>query len=118
MDVCTRVELVLKPGVVTDPTRMEIPCAVIGQQGFHVPFTSYVASLVSGIDVNISIETDGMPTQMHKRFPPKPEDRAEWLRDLSYVSAGVNHRAAVLVELRHPDCARFVTQQDVTAWRR
>ena len=51
MDVSTRVELVLKPGVVTDPARMEIPCAVVGQQDFHVPFTRYVASLVSGIDV-------------------------------------------------------------------
>ena len=97
MDLCTRVELVLKPGVILDPTRIEVPCAVIGQQSFHVPFTGYVTALVSGIDVDISIEMDGMPTQFHERFPPRPEDRSKWLCDLSFVSSGVNHRAGALV---------------------
>ena len=35
MDVCTRVELVLKPEVLSDPDKMEIRCNVLGHQNFH-----------------------------------------------------------------------------------
>ena len=97
MDVCTRVELVLKPDLVFDPHRIEIRCNVSGHKNFHVAFTSYVAALVSGIDVAISVEMDGTHTRVHKGFPPTPNDRAEWLRALSYVSAGVNHQADALM---------------------
>ena len=102
MDVCTRVELVLKPEVLSDPNRIEIPCNVLGHQNFHVPFMSYVAALVSGIDVLISVEMNGARTQVHKGFPPNQRERAEWLRTLSYVSAGVNRPAATLVDAVTP----------------
>ena len=102
MDVCTRVELVLKPGVLSDPNRIEIRCNVMGHQNFHVSFMSYVAALVSGIDVLISVEMNGVRTQAHNGFPPNPKDRAEWLRSLSYVSAGVNEPAAKLVDAVTP----------------
>ena len=102
MDVCTRVELVLKPKVLSDPNRITIPCNVFGHQGFHVPFMNYVAALVSGIDVAISVEVNGVRTQVHKGFPPNPRDRSEWLRTLSYVSAGVNEPSATLVNATTP----------------
>ena len=102
MDVCTRVELELKPNIVLDLERIEIPCNVSGQQPFHVPFNHYVAALVCGIDVLISVELNGVGGQVHDGFPPTPEHRAEWLRSLSYVSAGVNQPAATLVDVVSP----------------
>ena len=102
MDVCARVELVLKPDLVFDPRRIEIRCDVSGHKNFHVAFTSYVAALVSGIDVAISVEMDGLRTRVHKGFPPAPSDRAEWLRTLSHVSAGVNPQAEALVDVMTP----------------
>ena len=98
MDVCTRVELVLKPELIADPNRIEIKCNVFGHKGFHVPFMSYVAALVSGIDSPISVEMDDALADVHKGFPPRPTDRADWLRTLAYVSAGVNRAAAALVD--------------------
>ena len=74
----------------------------MGHQNFHVSFMSYVAALVSGIDVLISVEMNGVRTQVHNGFPPNPKDRAEWLRSLSYVSAGVNEPAAQLVDAVTP----------------
>ena len=102
MDVCTRVELVLKPEVLSDPNRIKIPCNILGQKGFHVPFMSYMAAIVSGIDVPISVEMNGVRAQVHKGFPPSPKDRAEWLRTLSYVSAGVNEPSATFVDAMTP----------------
>ena len=98
MNLCTRVELVLKQELDFDPQKIEIRCNVTGHQNFHVSFTSYVTALVSGIDVSISVEMDETCTQVHNGFPPKRESQAEWLRDLSYVSAGVNRPAATLVD--------------------
>ena len=94
MDVCTRVEVILKPNVVVDPDRMKIRCNIIGQKDLHVPFDAYLAALVSGIDVPVSVDVGGEATQVHKGFPPDIEDRAEWLRKLSFVATGVNARAA------------------------
>ena len=74
----------------------------MGHQNFHVSFMSYVAALVSGIDILISVEMNGVRTQAHNGFPPNPKDRAEWLRSLSYVSAGVNEPAAKLVDAVTP----------------
>ena len=99
MDICTRVELVLKPSVVSDPQRMRIPRRIIGYEDLYVPFVAYVAALVSGIDVPVSVDTDGKKTQIHNGFPPLPTDQVEWLRKLSYVSAGANEPAAGLVTL-------------------
>lgn len=97
MDVCTRVELVLKPRVVSDPLRMRIRRSIIGQEDLYVPFVAYVAAMVSGIDVPVSVETDEEQTQIHSGFPPHPSDQEDWLRKLSYVSVGVNEQAVALV---------------------
>ena len=102
MDVCTRVEVVLKPDLVFDPDRIEIRCSVAGHENFHVTFMSYVAALVSGVDVAISVEVDGMSALVHRGFPPEETDRAEWLRTLSYISAGVNQQAAALADMVTP----------------
>ena len=85
-----------------NPDRIEIRCSVAGHENFHVAFIGYVAALVIGIDVAISVEMDGVRTPVHKGFPPKPSDRTEWLRTLSYASAGVNPRAAALVDAVTP----------------
>ena len=98
MDNCTRVELVLKPELRFDPQKIRIRCNVSGHQDFHVPFKSYVASLVSGIDAPISVVADEVTDLVHGGFPPIPADRAKWLRTLSYVSAGVNRLAEGLVD--------------------
>ena len=73
MDVCTRVELVLKPEVLSDPNRIKIPCNILGHKSFHVPFMSHVAALVSGIDVPISVEMNdvcsgaqGLPSESER----------------------------------------------------
>ena len=102
MNVSTRVELELKPDVVLDATKIRIPCNISGQQPFDVPFNDYVAALVSGINVPISVELDGGAVQVHDGFPPTPEHLSRWLRSLSYVPAGVNRPAELLVDLVSP----------------
>ena len=102
MDVCTRVELELKPNTVLDLQRIEIRSNVYGQQPFHVPFNHYVAALVCGIDVPISVELNGVDSQVHDGFPPTPEHRAEWLRSLSYVSAEANQSTEMLIDQVSP----------------
>ena len=102
MDASTRVELVLKSDTVPDPNRIKIPSGVADQPDLYVTFTNYVAALVSGIDVNISIHMEGVPPHVHTRFPPHPGDRAQWLRDLAYISAGVNQPAATVVDEASP----------------
>ena len=92
----------VKPDLLSDPDKMEIRCNVLGHQNFHVPFTSYVAAMVSGIDVPISVEMNDARISVHKGFPPNRGDRVEWLRNLSYVSAGVNCPAAPLVDAVTP----------------
>ena len=102
MDVSTRVELELKLNVVFDPNTIKIPCGLAGQQPFDVSFNDYVAALVSGIDVPISVELDGVAVQVHDGFPPAQEHRGRWLRSLSYVPAGVNKPAEELADLVSP----------------
>ena len=102
MDISTRVELELKPSVAFEPSRIRIPCNISGQQPFDVLFNDYVAALVSGVDVPISVEWDGVAVKVHDRFPPKPEHRPRWLRSLSYVSAGVNEAAERLIDSVSP----------------
>ena len=98
MDVCTRVELVLKPKVIPDPQKMRIRCNILGGEDLHVPFVDYVASLVSAIDAPVSVEVNGQRVLVHNGFPPEPGGRAQWLRTLSYVSTGLNARAAGFVD--------------------
>ena len=90
MNISTRVELKLKRDLNFDPQKIEIRCNVAGHQNFHVPFTSYVAALVSGVDVCVSVEVEDQRKQIHRAFPPNASDRIRWLNSLSYVSAGVN----------------------------
>lgn len=109
MDVSTRVEIELKPTVVLDPQNIRIPCNVMGQQPFHVPFQDYVASLVAGVRAPVSVEVNGRTFSVHKGFPPDASQRRHWLESVSYVRAGVNQRAAGILddvstrlrELRH-----------------
>ena len=93
MDLSTRVELELKPGVVRDPDRITIRCRLQGHEDFAVKFEDYVAAMVAGINVPVVVETEGRHRRVHERFPPKPEEREEWLGALSYLSTGVNERA-------------------------
>ena len=53
MDSCTRVELDLKPGVVSDPDQITIRCNVQGHTDLVVSFEDYVAAMVAGIDVPV-----------------------------------------------------------------
>ena len=97
MDVCTRVELVLKPLVVSDPSRIRIRRAIMGQEDLYVSFVAYVAALVSGIDVPVSVQTEADQTKVHNGFPPDLNEQAEWLRRLAYISDGANQQSASLV---------------------
>ena len=93
MDLCTRVELELKPDVVENPDQIRIRCNVQGHEEFGVTFGDYVAAMVAGINVPVVVETASGRRKVHEGYPPEPEKREEWLGTLSYVSAGVNERA-------------------------
>ena len=93
MGTCTRVSLEVKPGVIRDPGRIEIRCSLQGYQNFHVPFDAYVAAIVSGVNVSVVVEAAGVRREVQERFPPQREEREQWLQSVSYVAAGVNHRA-------------------------
>ena len=93
MDLCTRVELELKPGVVQDPDQITIRCNLQRHEEFAVTFPDYVAAMVSGINVPVVVETAKGRPRVHERFPPEYGKREEWLGALSYVTAGVNELA-------------------------
>ena len=93
MSVCTRVEMELKPGVVRDPEQVKIRCGIQGYSDFTVPFEDYVAAVVAGVDVRISVEREGNQREVQRRFPPAPDEREAWLRTLAYVDCGVNQSA-------------------------
>ena len=95
MDLCTRVELELKPGIVQDPERIEIRCNLQGHENFRVRFKDLVATMVAGVNVPISVETETGKVTVHEGFPPVNGQREKWLRSLSYVDAGVNKNATV-----------------------
>ena len=71
MDLSTRVELELKPGVVKDPDRITIRCSLQGHEDFAVKFEDYVAAMVAGINVPVVVETEGRQRRVHERFPPR-----------------------------------------------
>ena len=102
MDVSTRVQLTLKNDLAFNPDRMEIRCGVAGHENFFVPFVDFVAALVSGVEVPVSVDTNGVCLLIHDSFPPKPNKRSDWLRTLSYVRAGVNQPGAALVDTVTP----------------
>ena len=95
MDVCTRVELELKPGVIQNPDQIEIMCNVHGHENFYVTFKDYLAAIVAGINVPVFVESGSGPVKVHDKFPPETEDREQWLRSLSYIAAGVNKKACL-----------------------
>lgn len=95
MDICTRVEAIAKPGVVVDPDQMVIKCNLHGFQDLMVPFESYVAALVAGVDVPVDVERASGSCRVQGRFPPEPRKRKTWLQTLSYINAGVNQGATV-----------------------
>lgn len=97
MNVSTRVQLTLKADLALNPDQIEIRCNVAGHRNIYVPFVSYVSALVSGIDVPVSVDTNGTCKLVHEGFPPKPGKQTDWLQTLSYVSAGVNQPGAALV---------------------
>lgn len=99
MDVSTRVEIDLKPTVVLDPQRIRIPCNIVGQEPFDVPFQDYVASLVAGVPVPVSVEVNGRVFSVHEGFPPNPGQLRNWLASVSYVRAGVNQHAAAMLDI-------------------
>ena len=92
-DLCTRVEVELKPGVVSDPDQITIRCNIQGHEDFAVSFEDYVAAMVAGIDVPVVVEREGKLRKVQEGFPPDPKGRNAWLRTLSYVNAGVNQSA-------------------------
>ena len=95
MDLCTRVELELKPNVVCDPYRITIRCSLRGHDEFAVGFGDYVGALVAGVDVPVFVESNGKRRKVHEGFPPTPEKLEEWLETLSYLRARVNERVKV-----------------------
>ena len=95
MDVCTRVDLELKPGVIQDPDRIEIRCNLQGHENFRVTFKDFVAAMVAGVNVPLFVESAIGCVKVHEKFPPEAEEREQWLRSLSYVAAGVNEKAMV-----------------------
>ena len=84
MDLCTRVELALEPGVVSHPAQVTIRCNLQGHENFDVTFEDYVGCMVAGIDVSVVVVTDGGRRRVHEGFPPEPPKRGVWLGKLSY----------------------------------
>lgn len=93
MDLCTRVELELKLGVVGDSERITIRCNLQGHEDFSVRFEDYVAAMVAGIDVPVFVETESGRRRVHDRFPPASQEREKWLETMSYVNTGANEKA-------------------------
>ena len=93
MDLCTRVELELEPGVIDHPGKFTIRCNLQGHENFDVTFEDYVGSMVAGVDVSVVVVTDRGRRRVHEGFPPKPAKRGDWLGKLSYLNGGVNEGA-------------------------
>ena len=102
MDITTRIELELKPGVLQDPIRLPIRTNEHRQRHLFVSLPDYVAALVSGLDVAVGVEFGGTACLVHEGFPPRPEHREQWLRTVAYITAGVNERSVPLVNAATP----------------
>lgn len=95
MELSTRVELELEPGVVRHPGQFTIRCNLQGHEDIYVSFEEYVCSVVAGIDVPVDVVTDRGRSRVHEGFPPEPQKRGVWLGKLSYVYGGANEDAKV-----------------------
>ena len=102
MDITTRVELGLKPGILDDPSRIPVRSNETRQRQMIVSLDHYVAALASGLDVPVNVEFARTATRVHGGFPPPSEGREHWLRTVSYVSAGANARHLPLVRAAAP----------------
>ena len=89
-ELCTRVELELKPGVLSDPDQITVRCSLRGHADLVVSFEDYVAAMVAGIDVPVVVERHGQQRVVHEGFPPSPNNHELWLRTLAYLSKCVN----------------------------
>ena len=97
MNVTTRIELELKPGVLDDPNHLPVRTNERRQRQVLVSFHDYVAAMVGSLNVRVRVESDTTSTRVHDGFPPRPENRHQWLRTVSYITAGVNERSVPLV---------------------
>ena len=102
MDVTTRIELELKPGVLDAPNHLPIRTNEHRQRQLHVSFPDYVAAMVSGLNVPVRVEFDTTSARVHDEFPPPPENRHQWLCTVSYITAGVNERSVPLANAAAP----------------
>ena len=90
MNTSTRVELELKAGILDNPKRVRIRSNEINRKELFVPISDYVASMVSGLNVPVVVDAMGIETRVHVGFPPGADQREQWLRTITYESAGVN----------------------------
>ena len=95
MDLCTRVELELVPGVIDHPNQFTIRCNLQGHENLDVTFEDYVGSMVAGVDVSVVVVTDSGRRKVHEGFPPDTRKHGVWLGNLSYVNGSVNEAAMV-----------------------
>ena len=102
MDITTRVELELKPSVLDDPNSIPIRTNEHRQGRILVSLRDYVAALVSGLDIPVKVEFAGTTTRVQDGFPPRPNNRDQWLRTVSYITAGANERSLPLVSAAAP----------------
>lgn len=102
MDITTRIELELKPGVLEDPLQLPVRTNEHRQRQLILTLPDYVAAMVAGLDIPITVELGTTSARVHEGFPPSPAHRDQWLRTVAYVAAGVNERSAPLVEAAAP----------------
>ena len=74
------------------------PLQYFWSESFLRVFQSLSCCMVSGVDVSISVDMDGVQAQVHNGFPPALDRRSQWIRSLSYVPAGVNAPADKLAD--------------------
>ena len=91
MDITTRIELELKPGILDDPSRVPVRSNETRQRQLIVSLHDYVAALVSGLDVPVNVEIARTPTRVHDGFPPHPE-RREQVATHRFVRVGRRER--------------------------
>ena len=102
MDITSRIELELKPTILEDPIHIPIRTNDHRQRQLLVSLPDYVASMASGLDVAVRVESAATSARVHDGFPPRPEHRAQWLRTAAYITAGVNERSTPLVNAAVP----------------
>ena len=98
MNTSTRVELELKAGILDDPKRVRIRSNEINREELFVPISDYVASMVSGLNVPVIVDVIGIETRVHVGFPPDIDQREQWLRTITYESAGVNAMSLPIIQ--------------------